>query len=228
MTNEPIQELEAAENKQPNLIVNLLFTIIEPNFIRCTALLAVVTGGVIAAHVVPNDHLYNPWQKNCTVYLQEFKAINTFDGKREQLSKALNCLDVIQYSQKQDYLNLKNMRAQLNSPLSIDEALQIFQNVQEQKLDQSYISRVTAHPIKHYSWLLFQYLAIAIIVTLTVLLFWLVLVIALADFLGERSHGVIKSKSKSRHEVKSFIGAKRSEFIDRLIENEGRGRYKKS
>jgi hypothetical protein len=46
--------------------------------------------------------------------------------------------------------------------------------------------------------------------------------------LRDLPHGVIKSKSKSRHEVKSFIGAKRSEFIDRLIENEGRGRYKKS
>lgn len=86
---------------------------------------------------------------------KNFKQLILRGGKRAQLSKAINCLDLIQYPQKQDYLNLKDMRAQLNSHLSVDEALQIFQNVREQKLDQSYISRVTAHPIQHYSWLLF-------------------------------------------------------------------------
>ncbi|GFE69023.1 hypothetical protein [Chroococcus sp. FPU101] len=182
MTNEPNQELELAENKQPNLMVNFLFTITEPNFIYGMTLLAVVAGGFIAANVVPKDHLYRPREKNCTVYLQEFKTVNTLDGKREQLSKAINCLDQIQYPQKEDYKNLKNNLIQLNSSLEVDQALQIFQNVSEQKLDQSYIARVTAHPFKHYSWLLFQYLAVAIAFTLTVLLLWFVLVIALDYF----------------------------------------------
>lgn len=53
----PETELELAKNKQHNLVVNFLFTITEPKFILGTALLAVVTGGVIAAHVVQSRSL---------------------------------------------------------------------------------------------------------------------------------------------------------------------------